>query len=88
MINGAHLIVYSDNPDADRSFFRDVLELTHVDVGEGWLIRWLIGRVPLFAVEGRERMAARSSWSRPLPPVASTRRYHGEVFDPATRSPV
>jgi hypothetical protein len=38
MINGAHAIIYSTNPDADRAFFRDVLKLTHVDVGHGWLI--------------------------------------------------
>ena len=38
MINGAHSIIYSTNPDADRAFLRDVLELTHVDVGGGWLI--------------------------------------------------
>jgi hypothetical protein len=38
MITGAHAIIYSTNPDADRAFLRDVLELTHVDVGHGWLI--------------------------------------------------
>ena len=38
MINGAHTIIYSTNPDADRAFLRDVLELTNVDVGGGWLI--------------------------------------------------
>ena len=38
MINGAHSIVYSTDPEADRTFFRDVLKLTHVDVGGGWLI--------------------------------------------------
>ncbi|HUI09344.1 MAG TPA: extradiol dioxygenase [Bacteroidota bacterium] len=38
MITGAHSIVYSLNPEADRKFFRDVLGLPHVDVGEGWLI--------------------------------------------------
>lgn len=38
MITGAHSIVYSTNPDADRAFFRDVLKLTNVDVGGGWLI--------------------------------------------------
>jgi hypothetical protein len=38
MIIGAHSIIYSTNPDADRAFLRDVLELTNVDVGEGWLI--------------------------------------------------
>jgi len=38
MIIGAHSIIYSTDPDADRAFLRDVLGLTHVDVGEGWLI--------------------------------------------------
>ena len=38
MIVGAHSIIYSKDPEADRAFFRDVLKLTHVDVGEGWLI--------------------------------------------------
>ncbi len=38
MINGAHAIVYSRKPEADRALFRDVLRLPHVDVGDGWLI--------------------------------------------------
>jgi len=38
VINGAHAIVYSTDPDADRRFFRDVLGLPNVDVGGGWLI--------------------------------------------------
>jgi hypothetical protein len=38
MINGAHVIIYSTDADADRAFLRDVLKLSHVDVGGGWLI--------------------------------------------------
>jgi hypothetical protein len=38
MIIGAHSIIYSTNPDADRVFLRDVVGLTNVDVGGGWLI--------------------------------------------------
>jgi hypothetical protein len=38
MIIGAHAIIYSTNADADRAFLRDVLRLTNVDVGGGWLI--------------------------------------------------
>ena len=38
MITGAHSIIYSTNAEADRAFLRDVLKLTHVDVGHGWLI--------------------------------------------------
>ncbi len=38
MIIGSHSIIYSTSPEADRAFLRDVIELTHVDVGDGWLI--------------------------------------------------
>jgi hypothetical protein len=38
MITGAHSIIYSKNPEADRGFLKDVLGLPHVDVGDGWLI--------------------------------------------------
>jgi hypothetical protein len=38
MITGAHSIIYSKNPQADRAFLKDVLGLPHVDVGDGWLI--------------------------------------------------
>lgn len=38
MIIGAHSLIFSMDPEADRQFFRDVLDLPHVDVGEGWLI--------------------------------------------------
>jgi catechol 2,3-dioxygenase-like lactoylglutathione lyase family enzyme len=38
MIFGAHLLLYSKDPEADRAFFRDVLGLPNVDVGRGWLI--------------------------------------------------
>lgn len=38
MINGAHVLLYSKDPDADRAFFTDVLKWQHVDVGGGWLI--------------------------------------------------
>jgi hypothetical protein len=38
MITGAHTIVYSEDVEADRAFFRDVLQFDHVDAGGGWLI--------------------------------------------------
>ena len=38
MINGAHGIIYSQDPDADRAFCRDILGLPSVDAGDGWLI--------------------------------------------------
>jgi hypothetical protein len=38
MITGAHSVIFSTNPELDRAFLRDVLKLTSVDVGAGWLI--------------------------------------------------
>jgi len=38
MIFGAHIVVYSENAEANRAFFRDVLGLKSVDAGHGWLI--------------------------------------------------
>ncbi len=38
MINGAHVILYSTDVEADRVFIRDVLGWASVDAGSGWLI--------------------------------------------------
>jgi catechol 2,3-dioxygenase-like lactoylglutathione lyase family enzyme len=38
VINGAHVILYSSDAEADRAFFADVLGMPHVDAGGGWLI--------------------------------------------------
>ncbi|MGH9949763.1 MAG: VOC family protein [Pyrinomonadaceae bacterium] len=38
MINGAHIVIYSTDAEADRAFLRDVLGLSSVDAGDGWLI--------------------------------------------------
>jgi len=38
MIAGAHLLLYSKDPEADRTFFKTVLEFPSIDLGEGWLI--------------------------------------------------
>mgnify|MGYP000441950380 FL=1 len=38
MLKGAHTILYSKDADADRAFLQDVLGLSHVDAGGGWLI--------------------------------------------------
>jgi hypothetical protein len=37
-ITGAHVIVYSEKPEADRAFLRDALGFPHVDAGGGWPI--------------------------------------------------
>jgi predicted enzyme related to lactoylglutathione lyase len=38
MITGVHAIVFSQDADAARAFFRDTLGLSSVDAGGGWLI--------------------------------------------------
>ena len=38
MVNGAHVIIYSKDAGADRKFFRDILKLPAMDIGQGWLI--------------------------------------------------
>ncbi|KUN03325.1 extradiol dioxygenase [Streptomyces yokosukanensis] len=38
MINGAHVVLYSRDAEADRAFLRDTLGWAHVDAGRGWLI--------------------------------------------------
>ena len=38
MLVGAHAIVFSKDAEADRAFFADVLGLSSVDAGAGWLI--------------------------------------------------
>jgi hypothetical protein len=38
MITGAHFLLYSQDPAADRSFFRDILEFQAIDLGNNWLI--------------------------------------------------
>jgi catechol 2,3-dioxygenase-like lactoylglutathione lyase family enzyme len=38
MIIGAHVVLYTSDPEADRAFFRDVLGFAWVDAGHGWLI--------------------------------------------------
>jgi hypothetical protein len=37
-IIGAHSMIHSANPEADRDFLRDVLKLNNVDAGGGFLI--------------------------------------------------
>jgi catechol 2,3-dioxygenase-like lactoylglutathione lyase family enzyme len=38
MITASHVIIYSKDAEADRKFFRDVLNFSSVDAGHGWLI--------------------------------------------------
>ena len=38
MFTGAHVLLYSNDAEADRAFLRDVLQFPAVDAGHGWLI--------------------------------------------------
>jgi catechol 2,3-dioxygenase-like lactoylglutathione lyase family enzyme len=38
MITGAHIVLYTTDAEADRAFFRDVLNFPSVGAGHGWLI--------------------------------------------------
>ena len=38
MITGMHAVIHTEDADADRAFFRDVLGFPSVDAGGGWLI--------------------------------------------------
>lgn len=38
MITGAHTILYSTNPEADKEFFKNILHFPCVDIGHSWLI--------------------------------------------------
>jgi catechol 2,3-dioxygenase-like lactoylglutathione lyase family enzyme len=38
VITAVHTLIYSDDADATRAFFRDVLGWRHVEGGAGWLI--------------------------------------------------
>ena len=38
MLTGAHVLIFTSNSQADSAFLRDVLDLPHVDAGEGFLI--------------------------------------------------
>jgi hypothetical protein len=38
VINGAHVIIYSHDAEADRAFIQDIRAYPYVDAGDGWLI--------------------------------------------------
>ncbi len=63
MITAVHTLLYADDPDAARTFFRDVLGWPHVDAGHSWLIFKTgpseLGVHPTSGDEGRE------AWSAP-----------------------
>jgi hypothetical protein len=38
MINGAHVVLYSKDAEADKAFIKNVLKFPYVDANRGWLI--------------------------------------------------
>jgi len=38
MINGGHVVIYSNDAEKDRAFIKNVLKFKFVDVHDGWLI--------------------------------------------------
>ena len=59
MITGAHVVLFSNDPEADRAFFRDVLQFPSVDAGHGWLIFKLPpAEVAVHPTEGDDSQAA------------------------------
>lgn len=48
MITGAHAIIFAKDPEKVRAFLSEVLELPHVDAGDGW---------PIFALPPAELAA-------------------------------
>ena len=38
MITGSHAIIYAEDAETARAFFRDVLEFPSIDAHDGWLI--------------------------------------------------
>jgi len=38
MISGAHVMIFTQNEEADRAFLRDVVGIPCIDGGGGWLI--------------------------------------------------
>ena len=82
MITGAHTIIYSTDADADREFLRDVLKLTNVDVGGGWLI---FGLPPAeVAVHPSERNDLREFYLMcdEIEEFVAEMKQHGIVCDP------
>ena len=69
MITGAHVVVYSKDPEADRTFFKDVLKFPSVDAGHGWLI---------FAMPGAEVAFHPYREEQPARDVLHVRRLEGD----------
>ena len=59
MITGTHAIIYAQDAEKARAFFRDVLEWPYVDAHDGWLIFKLPpGEVGIHPTGGAEEPSA------------------------------
>lgn len=83
-ISGAHVVIFSNDADADRAFFRDVLRYPHVDAGGGWLIFKLppaeVAVHPADAAPGHELYLMCDD----LEETTSELRQNGVAFDEVT----
>ena len=62
MITGAHVVLFTRDAEADRTFLRDVLGFPSVDAGQGWLIfRLPPSEVAVHPVEADSDAAATSA---------------------------
>jgi hypothetical protein len=97
VITGAHFLLYTTNPEADRAFLRDVIGLRAVDSGHGWLILALppaeLGVHPserLFAQRHAERDLAGAVlylMCDDLPTEVEQLRARGVECDPIAQAP-
>jgi hypothetical protein len=75
-IIGAHALLYTAEPEAVRTILRDVLELDHVDAGDGWLIFELppaeVGVHPTGSFPGHEATAPHHELSFMCDDIAET----------------
>jgi catechol 2,3-dioxygenase-like lactoylglutathione lyase family enzyme len=63
LIAGAHVVVFAEDAEAARAFFRDVLEWPNVDAHGGWLIFALpAAELGVHPVEGEERAGRHELW--------------------------
>jgi predicted enzyme related to lactoylglutathione lyase len=61
MITGTHIVFYSEDADADRAFFQDILKFSAVDAGGGWLIfAFPPAEAGIHPTEGKARDGGRS----------------------------
>jgi len=87
MITGAHAVLYSREPEKDKAFLRDVLKLSHVDIGHGWLIFALPpAEVAVHPVDGDEKQELYLMTDDVAALVTTLRQQSVSCSDPAAMS--